>query len=363
MSISGGPTASLEGLYMDLRAIEQDDSIKNVILSMDSPGGQVTGVAEFSQYLRNFSKPVYGFGYGYVASAMYWIGSSTTKLYGAPTAEFGSIGTVAVYMDTSARDEKNGVKRFEIVSNLSENKRLDPQSDAGREAELKILDQITELFVADVATGRKTTSQNVLDKFGRGKMFIASEAKELGMIDGIKTLNELVTELNSNNNYKQEVGMSVNVKKASEETPTVVSTAAELKTADSTLYEAIVAEGIKQERERAADIASLKTAYPDASAFIDKHMNDEGMDKGKMAILVLENQENIKKTALKNITSSGSKLADDILEVPSASDQTDEDGTQDDGSEDDKPKLNVAAAVRGAKSAFRKIHNTNMGDK
>ena len=49
-----------------------------------------------------------------------------------------------------------------------------------------------EAFLKSVARGRSTTPATVRDTFGQGRMVEAPRAKDLGMIDGIHTLGEVL---------------------------------------------------------------------------------------------------------------------------------------------------------------------------
>ena len=74
----------------------ENDSVKGIIFDINSPGGEVNGVADLADkiFSARGSKP-----YGIVArtggmmcSAAYWIGSSCEKIYTASNGTLGSIG-------------------------------------------------------------------------------------------------------------------------------------------------------------------------------------------------------------------------------------------------------------------------------
>jgi ClpP class serine protease len=78
--ISGG--TSVELLAKDLQAVMTDESVKGLILNIDSPGGEVTGVSELADMIYNARavKPIVSYGVGDMASAAYWIASATASL-------------------------------------------------------------------------------------------------------------------------------------------------------------------------------------------------------------------------------------------------------------------------------------------
>lgn len=337
-----GPVASLEGYANDLKRLQKDESIESIVFSFDSPGGFVTGTSEFAELVRSSNKPIHGFVYGYAASAAYWIASATHELHASVTAEVGSIGTVAIFEDRSAQKEKAGIKSFEIVSNLSPNKRLSPETDEGRDEVIKTLDQITEVFIGDVAKGRNTTSENVLETFGKGKMFMAPEAKELGMIDSVTTLDNLVKELNTKTNKPME-NLQMN--------------AEEIKQQHASAHEEIFQAGVSAENARLKSIESLKDSYPEASSFIDSNKHAEGMDKGKMAVAIIEAKDEIMKSSLASVQSEGKLLVSATEEVPAAQDAVPEATANDEDTVDEDV---VNAAVSSATAKHKQIHGNEM---
>lgn len=311
---SSGPSASLEKFSKELKLMEDDPKIDNIVISFDTPGGLVTGVSEFADFVRSLSKPVTGFVYGYAASAGYWIASATTKLYGSSTAEVGSIGTVAVFEDRSAENERRGVKRFEIVSNLSPNKRLDPQTDAGRQETLRILDQITELFVSDVARGRGKKYDDVMSSFGQGSMFIASEAVDRGMLDGITTLAALVDDLNNESSLS---GSRRRSPQRDEESSML--TAADIQRDHPEAYATIFGLGVSAEQERLKGIEALSEADPSVAAFVNQNKFEAGITAEKMALKIFNSRNEVVEAHAKAIKAAGSQLTEALEKIPSAS--------------------------------------------
>lgn len=192
---SYGSSIALDDVSKDLLMLDSKQDITKILMIYDSPGGEVTGVSDASNLIKSLKKPVYSYVSGMAASAAYWLASSSKKLIGENTSEFGSIGVVMSYIDKKGVDEKNGIKRHTLVSSLSPNKNLDITTDEGKSEMMKILDGIAEIFIDSVAKNRKTTFENVAENFGKGGMFLAGQAKELGMIDEISTFQDVLKKL------------------------------------------------------------------------------------------------------------------------------------------------------------------------
>lgn len=171
-------------LRTDLQAALDDTSVQAILLSIDSPGGDANGVAELAGAVRaaTAKKPVVAYVGGTGASAAYWLASAASEIVASPTAELGSIGAV---MAMEVEDEATSKKRVVFVSTNSPDKRLDPLSKAGRAAMQRRADDLSEVFVEGVAQFRGVTKADVLERFGRGGVMIASRAVAAGLADRV----------------------------------------------------------------------------------------------------------------------------------------------------------------------------------
>src|SRR5690606_37769874 len=122
-----------------------DPDVKMVILQIDSPGGEATGISEFAALVRkaNATKPVIAYVSGYGASAAYWIDSAAGKVVISDTAILGSVGVVANFR---RRPENNN--EIEIVSTQSPKRRLRPDTKDGREAWQNLIDRTADVFIS-----------------------------------------------------------------------------------------------------------------------------------------------------------------------------------------------------------------------
>ena len=194
---SYGSSIALDNVSKDLLMLESKQDIKNILMIYDSPGGEVTGVSDAANLIKEISqkKPIDAYVSGMAASAAYWLASASSRIIGENTSEFGSIGVVVSYIDKTASEEKNGIKRHTLVSSLSPNKNLDIATDEGKSQIMQILDGIATIFIDSVAQNRKTTFENVAENYGKGSMFLAGQAKQLGMIDEISTFQDTLKRL------------------------------------------------------------------------------------------------------------------------------------------------------------------------
>jgi protease-4 len=163
----------------------KDSDIKAVIISVNSPGGTVTGSNAISEGIEYFKeqtgKPVIGFGSGLVASGGYWSIAGTDKVIIDAGSIVGSIGVISaqltVYNDVIAEGSllgetvttRGGIQKFYITA--GKGKDLGDPYRKPTVQEIKLLqdqaDNIYDDFVAHVLQYRKElTSEKIRNELG-----------------------------------------------------------------------------------------------------------------------------------------------------------------------------------------------------
>lgn len=196
----GGTSTEMFGRAFD-RAIA-DPSIGAVVLDIDSPGGSVYGVEEVAEkiYKARDVKPVYAVANSLAASAAYWIGSAAGQFFVTPSGEAGSIGVFTMHTDWSKFNETVGVTPTYIYAGKYkvEGQPDAPLADEAKAAIQSAVDSYYDSFTEGVARNRATTTKAVKGGFGEGRVVRAKQAAELGMADGVKTLEQVLGELGRN---------------------------------------------------------------------------------------------------------------------------------------------------------------------
>jgi len=181
--------------YRDaLRLAANDPEIQKVLMVIDSPGGSVDGLSELGDTIREVraQKPVIAYVDGLAASAAYYIAAQATEIYAERTALIGSIGTLLVLWDTSKMYEDFGIKV--IVIKTGEVKGAGIDGTEITEAQQAEFQRMVDFFFADfitaIAKGRGKPKSEI-KPMADGRVWPAPEAKTLGLIDGVKTLQEV----------------------------------------------------------------------------------------------------------------------------------------------------------------------------
>lgn len=185
---SGG--ASCDDIARDFTAALDDDSIGAIVLNIDSPGGDVNGVAELAGmiYAARQQKPILAYVRDLGASAAYWVAAAASEIIVAPTAQVGSIGVVG----TVANPHERGTSSIEFVSSQSPNKRPDPTTDLGKQRIQARIDALANVFINTVAEYRGVTAEHVVNGFGQGDVFVGQLAVDAGLADAVGSLDSVV---------------------------------------------------------------------------------------------------------------------------------------------------------------------------
>lgn len=194
----GGGT-STDTFTQALRAAMADDTVSQILVNIDSPGGSVYGVNELAAEIRDAraTKPIVGVANSMAASAAYWIGSACSELYCTPGGEVGSIGVIAAHEDMSKALEAEGitVRLFTYGKYKAEGNPygpLDAEGDAAIQAQI---DSYGLDFTSAVAKGRNLSVENVRKDMGQGRMLRGTAAQAAGMVDGVATVDEVIRKM------------------------------------------------------------------------------------------------------------------------------------------------------------------------
>ncbi len=181
--------------YINLRATLEEcmnnEEVKNVLLSISSPGGEAIGLIETAEYIHalNEKKPVYAFTDSLACSAAYLLGSACKAFYASRYAELGCCGVMASVCDYSEYEKKMGFFSKIFRSKNAQKKNLSPLSEEGeKELQAKIDELEDGYFSALSSFGRDIESIKTLE----GGTCFGEQAKELGFIDDVKTYEETI---------------------------------------------------------------------------------------------------------------------------------------------------------------------------
>ncbi|WP_315764510.1 S49 family peptidase [Bradyrhizobium sp. SZCCHNR2009] len=278
-----GATA-YETVRRDLQAALDNVSVAAILLNIHSPGGEAAGVAELASAINEVRgrKRIVSYAGDQAASAAFWIGTASDEFLIGPTAALGSMGVVAGYRDTSAQDAARGIKTIEFVSSQSPYKRVDLNSQEGRDRVQARVDAMAAVFVETVASYRGVSVEHALEHFGQGDVLIGKAAVDAGMADGIATFEQVLASLARGDSPKEIFGLNPAAtgqtetetmdktpeELAEEAAAATAASAATTQTAETTTAENVdaAAEARTAERKRITDIMGLTLPGYEADA-------------------------------------------------------------------------------------------------
>ena len=194
--VSGPGSTSTQQFGSALRQLLADDTVGQILIDIDSPGGSVYGVAELADEIQSAraQKPVVAIANSLAASAAYWIGCAASEFYVTPGGEVGSIGVWQAHQDYSKALDEAGVKttlisagKFKVEGN--------PYAPLDEDAQAFMQTRVDEYYTAftrSVAKGRGVPIAQVRDAMGQGRVLGADAALTQGMVDGVASFDEVL---------------------------------------------------------------------------------------------------------------------------------------------------------------------------
>lgn len=197
-----GGTTSTARIRRGLRAAVADAKVESILLRVNSPGGYVDGTGELADEIHatatQTKKPVIVHVEGMAASAAYWAISGATKVYADRHARIGSIGVYAVVEDLSKAAEMAGVVVHIIKAGEAKG---DGEPGTPITSEMKArwqreVDETAEMFKGAIRRGRQgALTPKQVEAVATGETWLASDAVEKGLIDGVRTIEETVAKM------------------------------------------------------------------------------------------------------------------------------------------------------------------------
>ncbi len=197
-SLGGGGTVEARHA---IRQADRDQTVESIVLRIDSPGGTVAGTADLAAEVAKTTKPIVAYVEDLCASAAYWVASQCDAIYcNATTAQVGSIGTYMALYDISQALENEGVRA--VVVKAGEFKGGGYPGTAISDEQVaewqKMVDALQEQFTTAVSTGRNIPKSQA-ESLVTGLTYISADAESMKLIDGVKSFDDVVSELARHN--------------------------------------------------------------------------------------------------------------------------------------------------------------------
>lgn len=179
----------------DILSFREDNSIKAVVLRIDSPGGGVGPSQEIHEEVKKLAaiKPVVASMGSVAASGGYYMAVPAVRIFANPGTLTGSIGVIMEFTSYQQLLEKVGLKNHVVKS--GEHKDIGsptrPMSENDRKILQGVIDDVHQQFIAAVAEGRKMEPARV-GKLADGRIFTGRQAVEAGLVDSLGNLQDSI---------------------------------------------------------------------------------------------------------------------------------------------------------------------------
>jgi protease-4 len=192
----GGPVAASTPIRKALGEAARDDSIKAVVLRVDSPGGSaVASEIILDATKRIKAKKPFIVSMGDVAgSGGYYVSLGADTIFADESTITASIGVVAGKFVTNGMWDKVGItfKAYERGKSAGLLASDRPFSPGERERIQSWMDGVYDTFKSHVTESRGKRLKKPLDDLAGGRVFTGRQALELGLIDRIGTLHDAI---------------------------------------------------------------------------------------------------------------------------------------------------------------------------
>ena len=183
-----GPIMEVSEVVAQIDEAAKNNSIKGILLNVDSPGGAVAPSIEIAYAIKRAKelKPVVVYASGTIASGSYYASIWANEIIANPGSMVGSIGVIMQGADVSELMSKVGIKSQSVQA--GKYKKVGATDREWTEYEKNELNKVIygtyDLFTSDVATARGLDIKK-RDSFANAHIFTAHQAKDVGLIDTI----------------------------------------------------------------------------------------------------------------------------------------------------------------------------------
>lgn len=190
-----GIIANAQPTIENLTEFSEDDSVKAVVLRIESPGGGVAPSQELYMEVRRTAerKPVVASMGSVAASGGYYVAAAAQKIYANPGTITGSIGVILQFTNFEELFKKIGFRMETVKSGTykdvgNPSRKMTPEERAYLQ---EMIANVHQQFVRDVAQGRHMQVEQV-QGVADGRIFTGEQAKELGLVDELGNLKDAI---------------------------------------------------------------------------------------------------------------------------------------------------------------------------
>ncbi|HHF5941683.1 TPA: signal peptide peptidase SppA [Haemophilus influenzae] len=193
-----------------LRKAHDDNSVKAVILRVNSPGGSAFAseiIRQETENLQKIGKPVIVSMGAMAASGGYWISSTADYIIADANTITGSIGIFTMFPTFENSIKKIGVNADGVsTTELANTSAFSPLAKPVQDIYQTEIEHGYDRFLEIVSKGRQLSKTQV-DKLAQGQVWLGSDAFQNGLVDEIGSFNEAVNKAEQLVNQRQDTAV------------------------------------------------------------------------------------------------------------------------------------------------------------
>jgi protease-4 len=190
-----GIISSSKKVVKQIKDFRENDSIKAIIVRINSPGGGIGPSQEiYTEVMRTREKkPIIASLGSVAASGGYYIASAAKKIVANPGTITGSIGVIVEYTNIQEVLKKIGLSAVVIKSGKFKDigSPVREITDAEKEFLQNLVDELHMQFVNHAAEGRGMDTE-VMSKIADGRIYTGQTALELNLIDRLGNFEDSI---------------------------------------------------------------------------------------------------------------------------------------------------------------------------
>ncbi len=190
-----GVILSAEDTENDLHKFADDDSVKAIILHVNSPGGGAAASQEIYHEVLEIrekkKKPVVVSIESVGASGAYYIASAANKIYANDASVVGSIGVIAEWVNYGELMKWAKLKQVTFKAGDLKEAGTPTRDPTPAEAAYlqSLIDNMHQQFIDDVAKGRNMPEKNI-ETIASGRVWTGQQALPMHLIDKVGTFRD-----------------------------------------------------------------------------------------------------------------------------------------------------------------------------
>lgn len=186
-------------ILKQINKIRKDEQVKAVVLRVNSPGGSADASEEIWHGVKTLQAqglPVVVSMSDLAASGGYYISCGANYIYAEPTTITGSIGIFGTVPNVKKLREKIGLDMDGISTHKHSAMEITMLTEGMNSQEQAMMQAMIErgydLFTRRCAEGRHM-SQDAIKKIAEGRVWLGTDAKELGLVDELGNIQDAIT--------------------------------------------------------------------------------------------------------------------------------------------------------------------------